>query len=99
VLDRIGHDLRAQLPDYRGSLRAAVCLAFDEQAPRRWHGGPNEQGRGGWVLEIDWLKAWLDGRELQDGLGVEELRRLDAAAGPRWDRRVMSRLPAQHNVG
>ena len=99
VLCRVGEQLLGQLPDYHGPVHAAVCLAFDEMAPRNWHGGTDIVGRGGWVLGIDWLKAWLSSHAPHGELGVEQLRRLDAAAGPRWERRVTARLPAGRNVG
>ena len=34
---------RGQLPDYHGTVHAGVCLAYDEMAPRSWHGGAELQ--------------------------------------------------------
>ncbi len=99
VLSRLGADLRDQLPGYHGTVHAGVCLAYDEMAPRSWHGGAELHGRGGWVLGIDWLQPWLYGHDPEHGIGVEDLRRLDKAAGPWWNRRITARLPARHNAG
>jgi hypothetical protein len=94
-----GEHVRELLPGYPGPVHAGVCLAFDEMAPRRWHGGTERAGRGGWVLGIDWLQAWLYAQRPEQGIGSEELRRLHAEAGPRWSRRGTARLPGRHNVG
>ena len=59
VLSDAAGDVHAQLPGYAGPVRAAVCLAHDEMAPRSWFGGERQQGRGGWVVGLDWLKKAL----------------------------------------
>ena len=99
VLSRLGNEVRELMPAYRGPVRAGVCLAFEETAPRSWHGGTELEGRGGWVLGIDWLRPWLYAHGADHAIGGEQLRRLDAAAGPRWNRRTRARLPGEHNVG
>jgi len=99
ALSRIGGELGRQLPEHGGTVHPAVCLAFDEMAPRSWHGGTDVSGRGGWVLGIDWLKAWLCTHDPRHGITPKDLAGLDVAAGPRWARRRSARLPASRNVG
>jgi hypothetical protein len=99
VLSELGDGVRRQLPGYDGPVRAAVCLAFDEMKPRAWFGGQGERGRGGWVLGLDWLASWMFSFGPEHGLGNGDVRRLDEASGPFWDRRSTARLPASRNVG
>jgi hypothetical protein len=99
VLSKLGDDVRLQLPEFDGPVHAAVCLAFDEMKPRAWFGGQGELGRGGWVLGLDWLRSWMFSFAPEYGLSRGDLRRLDEASGPFWDRRSTARLPATRNVG
>jgi hypothetical protein len=99
VLSELGDGVRRQLPDFDGSVHAAVCLAFDEMKPRAWFGGQGEHGRGGWVLGMDWLRGWMFSFGPEHGLRNGDIRRLDEASGPFWDRRSTARLPASRNVG
>jgi hypothetical protein len=99
VLSEVGDHVRRQLPGYDGPVHAAVCLAFDEMKPRSWYGGQDERGRGGWVLGLDWLHSWMLSFGLDQGLRESDIRRLDEAAGPFWDRRSTARLPATRNIG
>lgn len=94
-----GEALGRQLPDYGGAVHAAICLAFDQVTPRKWHGGVEQRGRGGWVLGIDSLEPWLYRQCVEYGIGGEDLRRLDAAALPRWERRSTRRLPDRRHTG
>ncbi len=99
VLSDAGADVRRQLPGYDGPVRAAVCMAFDEMAPRAWYGGEEHQGRGGWVMGVDWLKKWMFSFGPEHGLFNGDVRRLHEASGPFWDRRSTARLPKSRNLG
>lgn len=99
VLSELGDHVRRQLPGYDGPVHAAVCLAFDEMKPRAWFGGQGEHGRGGWVLGLDWLRRWMFSFGPEHGLRNGDIRRLDEASGPFWDRRSTARLPVTRNVG
>jgi transposase-like protein len=63
----VAAQIRAQLPGYAGPVLGAVCLAFDDLAPRTWHGGEVLQGRGGWLLGLEWLLPWMFSFEPDDG--------------------------------
>jgi hypothetical protein len=99
VLSDLGEQLRRQLPGYDGPVHAAVCLAFDEMKPRSWFGGQGERGRGGWVLGQDWLRTWMLSVGPEHGLPSGDIRRLDQASGPFWDRRSTARLSPTRNAG
>jgi hypothetical protein len=99
VMSELGDQLRQQLPGYDGQPHAAVCLAFDEMKPRAWFGGEELRGHGGWVLGVDWLQRWIFGFGSEQGLGNGDIRRLDDASGPFWNRRSTARLPATPNFG
>jgi hypothetical protein len=92
-------ELRGRMPGYAGPVNAGICLAFDQATPRKWHGGLEQRGRAGWVLGIDSLEPWLYSQPLPGGVGLEDLRRLDATAIPRWERRSTRRLPARPRHG
>jgi hypothetical protein len=78
--------IRAQLPGYPGPVRGAVCLAFDDLAPRSWYGAGELDGRGGWLLGLEWLLPWMFSFEPDDGLRRGDVRRLDETSGPSWNR-------------
>ena len=99
VLSELGEHVRGQLPGYDEPPHAAVCLAFDHMKPRSWYGGQEERGRGGWVLGLDWLHGWILSFAPEHGLRDGDIRRLDEASGPFWDRRSTARLPATRNIG
>jgi hypothetical protein len=99
VMSALGERVRQRLPGYAGEPHAAVCLAFDEMAPRAWFGGEQLRGHGGWVLGVDWLQTWIFGFGPEHGLGNGDVRRLHEASGPFWERRSTARLPATRNVG
>jgi hypothetical protein len=99
VLSDAAAEVRSQLPGYDGRVHAAVCMAFDEMQPRSWYGGEEHQGRGGWVMGIDWLKKWMLSFGPEHGLLNGDVRRLDEASGPVWDRRTRARLPEGRNLG
>jgi hypothetical protein len=99
VLADAAAEVRDQLPGYEGGVHAAVCMAFDEMEPRSWYGGTEHEGRGGWVMGVDWLKKWLFSFGPEHGLLNGDVRRLDEASGPFWDRRTRARLPEGRNLG
>jgi hypothetical protein len=80
------------LPGYDGQPHAAVCLAFDEMKPRTWFGGEELRGHGRWVLGVDWLQRWIFGIGPEYGLRNGDVRALDEASGPFWDRCSTARL-------
>src|SRR3954451_9786493 len=92
-------DVRSQLRGYHGTVHAVMCLALDEMTPRRWHGGTTYEGRGGWVLGLDWLTQWIFSFGPQDGLRNGDVRHLREASGPFWNMRSTTRLPQTPNVG
>jgi len=99
VMSVLGVEIRRRLPGYDGEPRAAMCLAFDETKPRAWFGGEDFRGHGGWVLGVNWLRTWIFGFGWAHGLRNGDIRRLDEAAGPFWDRRSTARLPVVPNLG
>ena len=99
VLSELGEHVRRQLSGYDAPVHAAACLAFDQMKPRAWYGGQDEHGRGGWVLGLDWLHSWMLSFGPEHGFRAGEIRRLDEASGPFWDRRSTARLPITRNIG
>jgi hypothetical protein len=99
ALSRLADEVNSLLPGYDGTVHAAVCLAFDAMTPRRWFGGEEQRGRGGWVLGIDRLQQWIVSFGPEHGLHAGDIRRLDEASGPIWDRRSTARLPLPQNFG
>jgi hypothetical protein len=99
ALSRLAREVQQQLPGYDGAVHAAVCLAFDAMAPRTWFGGEEQRGRGGWVLGVDRLQQWIVSFGPKHGLPAGDIRRLDEASGPIWDRRSTARLPLHQNFG
>ena len=92
-------DVRSQLRGYHGPAHAVMCLACDEMTPRRWHSGTTPEGRGGWVLGLDWLTKWIFSFGPQHGLRNGDVRHLREASGPFWNKRSTARLPQTPNVG
>lgn len=99
VMSELGDQVRKRMPGYDGEPRAAVCLAFDEMKPRTWFGGEDLRGHGGWVLGVEWLHMWIFGFGPEYGLRNGDVRALDEASGPLWDRRSTARLPTTQNYG
>jgi hypothetical protein len=95
----VAAQVRAQLPGYTGPVLGAVCLAFDHLAPRTWYGAGEMQGRGGWLLGVDWLLPWMFSFEPEDGLRRGDVRRLHETSGPSWNRCRTARLPAARHHG
>ena len=99
VMSELGDQVGKRMPGYDGEPHAAVCLAFDEMKPRTWFGGEELRGHGGWVLGVDWLQRWIFGFGPEYGLRNGDVRALDEASGPFWDRRSTARLPTIQNFG
>jgi hypothetical protein len=99
ALCRLAREVHQQLPRYDGTVHAAVCLAFDAMTPRTWFGGEEQRGRGGWVLGIDRLQPWIGSFGPEHGLRPGDIRLLEEASGPIWDRRSTARLPLLQNFG
>lgn len=99
VMSELGDEMGRRLPGYDGEPHAAVCLAFDAMQPRAWFGGEELRGHGGLVLGVDWLQRWIFGFGPEYGLRNGDIRRLDEASGPFWDRRSTARLPAGPKFG
>ena len=99
VMSELSDQVSRQLPGYDGTPHPAVCLAFDAMKPRAWFGGVELRGHGGWVLGVDWLQPWILGFGPEYGLRNGDIRRLDEASGPCWDRRSAARLPTSPNFG
>lgn len=86
-----GDTLRGQLPGYDGPVHAVVCLAFDQQPPRAWRFAATGW-RDGWLVGLDDLWPWMDAWPGDEGVNADDVRRLDFASGPRWDRAGATRL-------
>ena len=99
VMSELGDQVDGRMPGYDGEPHAAVCLAFDAMKPRTWFGGEELRGHGGWVLGVDWLQRWIFGFGPEYGLCNGDVRALDEASGPFWDRRSTARLPTAQNYG
>jgi hypothetical protein len=99
IMSELADEVRERLPGYDGQPHAAVCLAFDAMEPREWFGGERLRGRGGWVLGADWLQSWIFAFGPEHGLRNGDIRRLDEASGPLWERRSTARLPTNANHG
>ena len=78
----VAAQVRAQLPGYTGPVLGAVCLAFDDLAPRSWYGAGELEGRGGWVLGLEWLLPWMFSFEPDEGLRRADVRHLNETSGP-----------------
>jgi hypothetical protein len=99
VLSDSADDVRSQLIGYDGPVHPVMCLAFDQMTPRTWYGGSAQDGHGGWVLGLDWLKKWMFSLGPQHGLRNGDVRHLREDSGPFWERRSTARLPQTPNLG
>jgi hypothetical protein len=99
VMSELGDQVGKRMPGYDGEPHAAVCLAFDGMKPRTWFGGEELRGHGGWVLGVDWLHSWIFGFGPEHGLRNGDVRALNEASGPFWDRRSTARLRTTQNYG
>ena len=95
----VAAQIREQLPGYAGPVRGAVCLAFDDLAPRSWYGAGDLEGRGGWLLGLEWLLPWMFSFEPDDGLRRGDVRRLDESSGPSLARCGTALMPGVPHQG
>jgi hypothetical protein len=96
---RLGTVVGLRLPADSCSVRAGVCLAFDEMQPRTWFGGAQQRGAGAWMFGLGSLRAWLFSFGPDRGLLNGDVRRLHEAASPIWSRRAVTRLPSKPQLG
>ncbi|MGH2859714.1 MAG: hypothetical protein ACRDMJ_19740 [Solirubrobacteraceae bacterium] len=84
--DEIARYVENALPGYAGTVQPGVCRVSEPDIKPRWWCRPGEPGA--WLIGLNWLIAWLEHFGPEHGLGVEDLERLRALAGPRWGRPV-----------
>ncbi|HWK25187.1 MAG TPA: hypothetical protein VNS09_01410 [Solirubrobacter sp.] len=94
ALSSAGDAVRGHLVGYDGPVHAVVCLAFDQQPPRTWQFAATGW-REGWLVGLDDLWPWMNTWPGDEGINADDVRRLDFASGPRWDRDHATRL-ARH---
>jgi hypothetical protein len=88
--------IKELLPGYPGPVRVGFCRAFERGTPRWWSQG----GAGAWIMGLDGVGPWLRHFGSEHGLGLEDLARFNALAGPNPDRRRSpARFPATPNRG
>jgi hypothetical protein len=91
------HRVKSLLPGYAGPVHAGMCRAFKPALkPRQWYAIEPDDLKGGagcWVMGVDWVIRWLAHFGHGHGLGVEDLRRFDALAGPHWGRAAAPDIP------
>ena len=90
-VDEIASDVNDQLPGYGGPVRGGICRAFAPAIKPRWWCRAGEPGA--WVMGLDWVIPWLEHFGTDHGLGVEDVERFNALAGPHWDRPVARGVP------
>jgi hypothetical protein len=91
------HAVKELLPGYAGAVHAGMCRPLKPALkPRQWYaiepGSPKARD-GCWVMGVDWVIRWLAHFGHDHGLGVEDLRRFDALAGPHWGRAAGPDIP------
>ena len=93
--DEIARYVEKALPGYAGTVQPGVCRASEPDLKPRWWCRPGEPGA--WIIGLNWLIPWLEHFGTENGLGVKDLERLRALAGPRWGRAVTS-VPVSDHV-
>jgi hypothetical protein len=85
LVNTVAEEIKDRLPGYQGPVRAGMCRALEPAiTPRWWY--RTETRRGCWVMGLDWVIPWLEHFGPEQGLGVEDVARLNALAGPHWGR-------------
>jgi hypothetical protein len=64
--------------------------------PRYWY-HPSKPA-GSWVMGVDHLTAWMGHFGHEHGLGIEDIARFRALAGPNWSR-LVAPIPAGDPAG
>jgi hypothetical protein len=82
----VASDVNDRLPGYEGPVRGGICRAFAPAIKPRWWSRAGQPGA--WVMGLDWVIPWLEHFGTDHGLGVTDLERFNAMAGPHWDRPV-----------
>lgn len=85
LINKVAEDIKDRLPGYAGPVRAGMCRALEPSITPRWWYRAQTDG-GYWVMGLDWVIPWLDHFGSVHGLGVEDVERLNALAGPHWGR-------------
>ena len=87
----VASDVNDRLPGYRGPVRGGICRAFAPAIKPRWWCRAGEPGA--WVMGLDWVIPWLEHFGTDHGLGVKDVERFHALAGPHWNRPVAPGVP------
>ena len=87
----VATDVKDRLPGYGGPVRGGICRAFAPAIKPRWWCRAGEAGA--WVMGLDWVIPWLEHFGTDHGLGVKDVERFNALAGPHWDRPVAPGVP------
>jgi hypothetical protein len=87
----VATDVKDRLPGYGGPVRGGICRAFAPAIKPRWWCRAGEPGA--WVMGLDWVIPWLEHFGTDHGLGVTDVERFNALAGPHWDRPVARGVP------
>lgn len=97
LVNRVAMDIKDRLPGYPGPVRAGMCRALEPSiAPRWWY---RAETRGGcWVMGLDWVIPWLEHFGSGHGLGVDDVARLNALAGPHWGHPIAPMPPGIPDV-
>jgi hypothetical protein len=82
----VAGDVKDWLPGYDGPVRGGICRAFAPAIKPRWWCRANEAGA--WVMGLDWVIPWIEHFGTEHGLGVTDVERFNALAGPHWERPV-----------
>lgn len=80
-------NIKMALPGYAGPVHAGICRAFEPEIKPRWWCRSGEPD-GAWVMGLDWVTRWLEHFGPEHGLGIADIERLRAMAGPHWGRPV-----------
>lgn len=84
-VNTVAEEVKDRLPGYSGPARAGMCRALEPGITPRWWCRTETQG-GCWVMGLDWVIPWLEHFGQEHGLGVKDIERFNALAGPHWGR-------------
>jgi hypothetical protein len=87
------------LAGYAGQVHVGICRPIDPGMQPRWHLAPPARA-GAWMMGVDWLIPWMEHFGTEHGLGVDDIARYNALAGPHWNRRITGvPLPSRPSAG